>query len=233
MDRRTLSKVIYQVAIVLVIGIGSIWVTSFAASLITKEKSNEEIVQDVVKEVILKRPGCLNTYEAFTELKDVGRFITLTRDFPSFGVQGGGFVHSSSGVVRIKGAASQIACGYLYVRAHTGNGALKLWEDPYIKLGDFGGHLVREEALVDRELDGGGTELLFKLGKISYRGDGENTDLVRADWVALLNVTNSINFLTALNTSDQRGVLDEVSIVYKCWSPDTGKETTDCQLSVE
>lgn len=217
-----------QVATILIIGLVSIW----AVSLFTRDKSKEDIIKEIVKEVIIKRPICPDTFESFAYLKNSGQVVTLVRHLNSYGIQGDGFVNSKSGILKISGSGSQVACGYIYIQTHVGDRPIQSWENPYIKLGEFGGHIIRETAIIDREKDAK-TESLFNLGKMVYvKGDGI-TEKSSVDWAALFNVANRIGFIVALNTSDNRGVIDEVSIVYKCWNPETGNETADCKLTAE
>jgi len=103
---------------------------------------------------------------------------------------------------------------------------------PYIKSSQFGGHIITDNAILNREVEKK-TEFLFNLSKINYRVENNSLEVRKADWVALLNVSDRVELEIALNTADKTGVLDEVSIAYQCWSPETGQPTTDCQLTVE
>ena len=71
---------------------------------------------------------------------------------------------------------------------------------------------------------------LYVGSELKYNNTSE---IEKADWAALFNVTNKIKFEIALNTTDPRGTLDEVSIAYQCWSPETGQITHDCRMEVE
>ncbi len=222
-------KATLQVLIILAIGFGFVWLTS----LFNKQKPSEEIAKEVVKEVILKRPSCPNTSESFTQLKDLGQIVVLAKNLNSYG-KDGVFVNEKFTVVKSIGSGSQIACGYLYVKAHAGKRPLQeKWEHPYIKSGEFGGHLVIDQAILNKE-ESGATEFLFNLSNINYKeGATVGQEIRKADWAALLNVSDRTQFEIALNTSDETGVIDEVLIAYQCWNPETGQTTHDCQLTVE
>ena len=182
----------------------------------------------VVKMAILNRPIYPDTSDAFANFPKV----VLANNLNSYG-SGGQFVNKKIVVVKSSGSGSQVACGYLYVVAHTNNRPLQLeWEHPYIKPSQFGGHIVTNDAILKRETNGK-TELLFNLSKISYRILNSDTEIRKADWASLLNVSDRVEFEIALNTVDNRGTLDEVSIAYQCWSPETGQLTTDCELTTE
>lgn len=64
------------------------------------------------------------------------------------------------------------------------------------------------------------------------RADRNNDTLLSADWAALLNVSETVKFEIALNTNNQFGFIDELSIAYKCWNPATGEENTGCKLDI-
>ena len=194
----------------------------------SETETRQEIIKEVVREVILKRPTCPDTSESFAGLPKV----ILASNLNSYGDKGL-FVNKKVLVVKSIGSGSQVACGYLYVKAHAGNRPLQLkWEHPYIKSSQFGGHIITDNAILNREVEKK-TEFLFNLSKINYRVENNSLEVRKADWVALLNVSDRVELEIALNTADKTGVLDEVSIAYQCWSPETGQPTTDCQLTVE
>lgn len=217
-----------QVLIILAIGVGFVW---FSSSF-NKEKPQEEIVREIIKEVVKHRPTCPNTSDYFSELrKNPEQIVILAKDLSSYGV-GGRFVNIKRTIVRSTGFGSQIACGYLFVKAQAAGRPLQQeWEHPYVKPGQFGGHFVLDNAIVNSERDGA-TELLFNLSNIVYTEE-LSSEVRKADWVALLNVSDRTDFDIALSTTDPGGVINEVSIVYQCWSPETGQITQDCRLIAE
>lgn len=208
----------------------------FIADQFTFNKESDvrqEIVKEIVKEVILKKPSCPDTTDSFNTLKDSGQVVVLAKNLNTYG-ENGAFVNPKVTVVKSTGSGSQIACGYLLVKAHGSNGRpLQVqWEHPYVKPGQFGGHLETENSIIPKK-DGKANEFLFNLSTINYKLANSDTEVRKADWAALLNVSDKIQFEIALNTIDKAGVLEEVSIIYQCWSPETGQITHDCRLSVE
>lgn len=215
-----------QLLLIFGLGVAAIWITS----LFNRGTSNEKIIKEVVKEIVLKKPSCPDTTDAFNALRDSGQIVVLAKNVNSYG-ENGFFVNLKTTVIKSTGSGSQIACGYLFVKAHGSNSRpLQVqWENPYVKPGQFGGHLQTENSIIPQD-DGKVSEFLFNLSKINYRLEGE---IRQADWAALLNVSNKIEFEIALNTTDKDGTIDEVSIAYQCWSPETGQITNDCRFSVE
>ncbi len=204
-----------------------------AAAFLTGEKSREEIVREIIKEVSLKRPTCPDTSDAYLNLKNSTTSLSLiTASFKSYGAPDGSFVGKKEVVVKVGGANSQIACGYLYIKANVGNRPLREDENIYIKSGQFGGHIVENTAIINQKVENK-SELLFNLNNIFYRENRNASEIIKADYAALFNVSNIIKFEIALNTTNPLGKIDEVNIAYKCWNPETGQETQDCQLSIE
>lgn len=202
------------------------------ASLVVGNKSNEEVVKNVAKEIILKKPSCPDTKDTFNSLKSTGQIVTLVKDVKSHG-ENQAFVNNKFTIVKSFGSGSQIACGYLYVRAQAGKRPLSLdWEHPYIRPGQFGGHIITSGSIIPSE-KGTANEFLFNLSKIEYWISQQDRQPRKADWAALLNVTDEVEFELGLNTENKEGVLEEVSIVYQCWSPETGQITHDCKLEVK
>ncbi|MGC9599616.1 MAG: hypothetical protein ABSE18_04495 [Minisyncoccia bacterium] len=186
-------------------------------------------VADQVKQIILKRPTCAGTSAEFEQLKEQGGYIPLLQSSTGmYGIAGGDFVNEKQVTVNRTGSGSEVACGYLYINAGVGKRALDN-EDVYIVPGGFGGHLQSSAAIINQIVNSS-TEMIFSLDNIQYRS---NKNMYTANWAALLNVSNEINFEIALNTTDPRGFINEVGIAYKCWNPQTGDVTTDCRLSAQ
>ncbi len=222
-------KALLQVAVILTVGIGSIWLASL---LIEKEEKPEEIAQEIIKQVILKRPNCPDVSTSFMELKDKGQIVTLTKDLNSYGADGF-FINKKFTIVKSTGSGSQVACGYLYIKAHAKDRPLqRQWENPFIRPGQFGGHIVYENAISDKDFEKK-SEFLFNLSNIAYKETLDSPETRKADWASLLNVTDKILFEIALNTTDSSGTIDEVSIAYQCWNPETGQTTSDCRLMLQ
>lgn len=216
-----------QVIIILSIGIAFVWITAH----FTNQKPQEEIVKNAVKEIILKKPACPNTSDYFEELKNSGQIVILAKDFSSYGVNGR-FTNIKTTIVKSSGSGSQIACGYLFIKASVSGRPLQQeWEHPYVRPGEFGGHLILDQIAVNKD-ESDGTELIFNLSNINYK-EKLSSEVRWADWAALLNVSDKTTFNIALSTLDKGGVLEEVSIVYQCWNPETGQITHDCHLSAQ
>jgi hypothetical protein len=227
---KVIKSTIGQIFLILAIGIFSIWF----ASLFVKGEKSEDIAKEVVEQIFIKKPSCPSTSSGFSAIRETGQIVSLAENINSYGSAEGNFVNPKITVVNSSGSGSEVSCGYLYVKAHGKNGRpLQLeWEHPYVKPGQFGGHLITNESIlpsINKEAE----EFLFNLSSISYKETNAQSDLRKADWAALLNVSDRIVFEIALNTTDTEGVLEDVSIVYQCWSPETGQITKDCKLTTE
>ena len=153
--------------------------------------------------------------------------------------ENGEFINSHIVVTKSETATSKVACGYLFVQAGTANGALQsTWEDVDIapsSFGDpngFGGHLDKNSAISVNDSDLN-SQYLFALNKIQYWPRANRKDERTADWAALLNVSETVPFKIALNTEAKSGFIDNVSIAYKCWDPQTGVENDGCRLNIQ
>ena len=221
-----------QLLFIFGLGVGAIWVTSLFNKEIPREEIVKEVVREVVKEIIVRRPSCPDTTEVFNALKDSGQIVTLAQNWNTYG-ENGAFVNPKVTIVKSTGSGSQIACGFLYVKAHGANKRpLQIqWEHPYINPGQFGGHIEVKNSIIP--VNEKASEFLFNLSKISYKQTNADKEVREADWAALFNVSDRIQFEIALNTIDKAGTLDEVSVAYQCWSPENGQITHDCKLSVE
>jgi len=149
--------------------------------------------------------------------------------------ENGGFVNSEIIITKNETQKSKVACGYILIRAGTlTNGSLQSWENVYINPSGFGGH-INSENHIGRGDSREFSEYLFPLNKIRYwktRTERAKNNLSTADWGVLLNVSDTVEFNIALNTEDKTGFVDELSIAYKCWNPNTGEENNDCSLQV-
>jgi hypothetical protein len=221
-------KAILQFLFILAIAAFGIWVLNM---VIPKNQSTEVAnqVANQVKQIILTRPTCVGTSAEFQQLKAQGSYVPLIQS--STGMYGaeGVFVNDKQVTVSRTGSASEIACGYLYINAGVAKRPLNNYENIYIVPEGFGGHL-ESSAAVSNQAVNSSTEMIFSLDNIQYI---YNKAAYIANWAALLNVSNKINFEIALNTTDPRGYINEVGIAYKCWNPQTGEVTTDCKLSVQ
>ena len=132
-------------------------------------------------------------------------------------------------------STSQIACGYLFYRIDNGGKPIsEQYENLFMapqNSSQFGGHIVPQSynSITDSSINGK-TEILMPLDNISYDGTGRQ-NFQNVNWVALLNVSNEVDFTIALNTLNPAGHIDSIEFAYKCWNPMTGKETQDCNLN--
>ena len=144
----------------------------------------------------------------------------------------GKFVNSTIIITKGDTTDSKVACGYLYVKVGTNDGALKSWEHVYIDPNEFGGH-INSEGQIGPGDGRNASEYLFSLDQIKYWKDliaiGQKR-ISNADWAALLNVSKQVSFDVGLSTEDTTGFVEEISIAYKCWNPKTGEENTGCKL---
>ncbi|MFA6533168.1 MAG: hypothetical protein WCT22_04195 [Patescibacteria group bacterium] len=225
-------KSILQFAGILLVGAVIIILTTLVVNLVKEPAVVEKIVE---KPVVLRAPECPENFEAYKKLMEGGHFVRLVDNQKSY-ASGGKFVGSRQIDVK-KSGPGQIACGYLYVRAKIDGKSLdKKYDSVYINPQNFGGHILRSKTISISDPIPNTTETLLPLNSVSYlpnipyNPDAQNYRL--ADWVKLLNVSDKINFQIGLSTQDHRGVIEDVSLVYKCWNPETGAENTDCQLSL-
>jgi hypothetical protein len=145
---------------------------------------------------------------------------------------GGDFINTQVVITKSETATSKIRCGYLFVSAGTNKGALvPAWEDVVIYLDIYGGHLIPDNAIW---VNNGAlsSQYLYSLDKIQYWDTHFRNNIISTDWASLLNVSNTIKFTIKLNTENQTGFIDNVSIAYKCWNPITGDENKDCKMKV-
>lgn len=178
--------------------------------------------------------ACSEDFTSYSTLVDTGKKVSLIQGKKSMFAEDGKFVNSEIVITKNETDKSKVACGYLFVKAGTDSGALRTWENLYINPNDFGGHISPKNQFGPG--DGNNySAYLFSLNKISYwknLSDHARGVVSDADWAALLNVSKTVSFIVALNTEDKSGFIEEMSIAYKCWDPTTGKENSDCSLSV-
>lgn len=188
-----------------------------------------------VAPIIKKITTCEGTFEEYTKLLEKGQSIVLTKNQWSHVLTGSGFVGDKKVIARRGG---EVACGYLFVRAHKGNSPLsEKWDSIYINPQGLGGHLLRTRSIKLNSESSTSTQVLFSLSSVPYLPNvpynPEAQNFETTNWVKLINSASKIEFWVALSTLNQGAVIDEATIVYRCWNPDTLEETTDCQLSID
>lgn len=214
----------------LMMGFGILVVFGVSMALGNFRKSPED-KKDNNRQIV----SCPSDFISYQELsKDPQNIVSLINERTPMYAENGQF-HSKIVVTKIETEKSKVACGYLFVKAGTTTyGPIQKWENLYINPNGFGGHInpINNIGLGDSE---NFSEYLFPLSKMSYwptRDKRTSNDLLSADWGVLLNVSPSIGFEIGLNTNDKTGFIDEFSIAYKCWNPETGEENHDCKIEV-
>lgn len=212
-----------------------IFILGFIIILVVAKTTNKIIgtdQQETPVRPIVECPADFKSYEKAKERKNV---VVLEKS-SSYGVDGSFSGHDYRVSLKRTGLKSQIACGYLFYRTSVGERALdqeheNLYMAP-VKDSQFGGHVIpdEKETIRNQEINNK-TEILLPLDSITYDGTSRKNIYV-ADWGALLNVSDRIDFNIALNSIDPAGKIDAVEIAYKCWNPKTGEETDDCNLEV-
>ena len=201
----------------------------------TKEPEVREVVEKVIeeKEIVLRAPKCERSFAEYEKLVQDGQSLVVLADTKSYAVSGD--LLSKRKIVRRNG---ELACGYLYARASKGNKPLdEVYDSIYISPQELGGHLIRPRGItIDKKQDNK-TEILLPLSSIPYlpsvpyNPQAQNFEI--ADWVKLFNAAQKIKVDIGLSTLSTAGFIEEVRIAYRCWNPDTGKETHECSLGVE
>lgn len=220
------------VGLIVVTAIGAIFVVgvSYAIKSIILEPNTEE----TIKTVVLKAPECKGGFEEYKNLADKGQIIKLTENQRTFALNGQ--LTGEKRVIARRGG--EIACGYIYMEAQKGSNKLDpKYDSIYVNPQSLGGHIIRSRSLEIPNKNDNISAVLLNLKsvpflpKIPYNPNAQNFEV--ADWVKLLNASSKTEFIIGLSTTDQQGFINEVSIAYKCWNPETGEETQDCQLGIE
>lgn len=226
----------FLTVVVLIVGGASV-----ASRIVTTNKGDiqkiaEEKVKEIIKEkrIVVQQPACENTVDEFQSLKQKGQSLQLTTGQLTHG-ENGRFVGLKSVTVSITGK-DEISCGYIYVKASKGGKSLEdKYDSVYIDPQDFGGHLLRTKGILNTNAQNF-TEFLLPLSAVSflpnlpYDPNAQNFRI--ANWATMLNVNSHVYFDIALSTVSKGGLIEDVTIAYKCWDPQTGDESNDCQLSI-
>lgn len=196
----------------------------------------ETVVREVIKKenVLITQPTCEKSPEGLDVLGERGQTLQIVNNLPSHG-EAGKFVGSLISTVAISGK-DDIACGYLYIRASKAGQPLEdRYESLYLNPQGFGGHILLGRG-ISATSTGKYTEAIIPLESVSYLPSlpytPEAKDYRIADWSRLLNVNSHVDFAVGLSTTNPAGLVEEVSIAYKCWNPSTGEETNGCLLSL-
>lgn len=179
---------------------------------------------------------CPNDTQSFQATK-ANKDVLLLENKSSYATNGSFDGHDYNVVLKRTGLKSEIACGYLFYTVSVGSrpvqqGYENLYMTPSYST-QFGGQILptNTNAISISEVNNQ-TQVLLPLDSIPYDGTSR-VNIKQADWASLLNVTDQMSFNIALNTTSQYGHIDSVEIAYKCWNPQSGQETNDCNLAVE
>jgi hypothetical protein len=216
-------KSFFQALVILGLGLGAVIGTAFLSNTF-----KEPAVVNLPETIIITPPDCKSSVVEYKELSKKQSLVLLKNQI-SYATNSE-FVKSYDVSVERSGTG-EIACGYLYVKTKTNQGMLHEWENVYIQPQQLGGHLLRSKSIVEN-LSEKSTESLFALDSITYRPSVGSKKALIANWAKLLNVANIIKFDIALNTTNPTGTIEEIKIAYKCWNPNTGRETQDCNLNI-
>jgi|GEM_PF-1711087 len=224
--KNLLTATLYVVA-GLIFVVGGAWISN---KVTHNDTGTVNLVSNQIRPVVSCHPDRLS-YTAISQNEN--QVVKLIAKRKEMSAANGQFVNSQIIITKNETKDSKVACGYLFVRAGTKRyGALQSWENVYINPNQFGGHILSKSAVSVN--DGNAySEYLFSLDKIQYWRSRKEQAILNADWASLLNVSPEVSFEIALNTNDNSGFIDELSIAYKCWDPTTGEENAGCKLSVK
>lgn len=231
-DKASLKDLIAGIVLFAVIGALFILVVTYGVRVLLIKPNEQEVV-----EVLVKQPQCERTVEEYRTLVSNGQSITLLSNAISYAGQGERFVKSYD-INLIRSGEGEVACGYLYAKVSKANQSIdEKFDSIYVNPQGLGGHLLRSRSIQIDDPADNFTEVLFPLASIPYlpnipyRPEAQNFEI--ANWSKLLNVSQKTAFEVGLSTLSPSGVINELTIAYKCWNPETGEETMGCQLSVE
>jgi len=179
---------------------------------------------------IVECPPTIEDYQ--NTVSGLGKVAPLLSSPTSSYGENGQFKRKAVIITKIETEKSKIACGYFSIRVHTGKGGLLYYENVYINPNQFGGHVSSKNQFGP----GDGQDYsnyIFSLNNIEYWPTRNNRTIRKADWASLLNVSSEVTFEIGLNTTDPTGIIDEATIVYKCWDPKTGEENKNCKIEVK
>lgn len=213
---------------------GSLFLASYLVNKFDATRPTPNEVGPKVEYVVVHRPSCeWKSKDSFAEMP---WSLTFAEGQKTYGIPKGPFVNLKSYEIKTEGK-DEFNCGYVRVTMSKGGKPTNpLLETPFIAPQEFGGHLALQQALYIEKTDTA-TIAYFPLRSVPYfEGqpfDPRSKDYNLADWANLLNVNSRVTFQVALNTSDPQGKIESITIAYKCWNPDTGKDGSDCALGIE
>ncbi|MBU2634249.1 MAG: hypothetical protein KJ674_03305 [Nanoarchaeota archaeon] len=234
------TELLKRVAITAIVGAFFVYGAVAISNALNKNLDREQIkrvVEKIIeeKEIIIYKPECKQSFNGYQELLNKGQYLKIVANRYSY-AQNGIFINSIDSIISRTGSG-EIGCGYLYIKVSKNNKPINNeWDSVYIDPHDFGGHILRDKSILHENKENY-TEALLSLDSISYlpglpyNSNAQNFRI--ADWVKLLNVNNHFKFDIGLSVENKGGLINEIIIAYKCWNPETGEETQNCQLSLE
>lgn len=237
-NQRRIKDVLTQFIVFIVIVSVFVFGSTFLARSLTapNQEEVEKIVKNVIQEKYLPlRPTCAGTLDEFQDLRDSGKVLRIANNNPSY-AENGNLIGGTKPTVMISGQ-DEIGCGYLYIRVSKSHKPFDPnFDSVYINPQGFGGHILRNKGIMLND-QGEYTEALIPLDAVAYLPnvpyDPNAQNFHIANWVNLLNVNSHVDFDLALSTLDKGGLIEDVSIAYKCWNNETGTEANNCQLSLQ
>ena len=221
------------VGILLTIFIIGVTILAVASIIVRKLDSKYKKSDEV--HIITKVPECTDSFTEYQALINKKQSIQLIKNVRMYASDGK--LVNGRKITLERSGAGEIACGYLYVKARkNGHQLEEQFESFYINPNKFGGHLIRRNEINIPQPEENTTEILLPLDAVAFTGSPYKPDPQKyqiSDWVKLLNVSNQVVFSIGLSANDSRAKVDEIRIAYKCWNPDTGKETNKCNLSIK
>lgn len=223
----------FKALIFVAVAIGGIIVSTLIANHFREPVPVEIVPNSGTSAQVVLCPKDSSGYEALPKDQIVKLINKKTRAYAA----NGRFVKPIIILAKRGGLGSEVACGYLYIKTGTESvGPLRDWENIYInpnplESNPYGGHIVKDKSISSKDGDLF-TEILFSLDNISYRTNKDSKEVKSANWAALMNVSDIIEFYISLNTEDRSGFIEEISIGYRCFNPETGRETHDCRFEV-
>lgn len=206
----------------------TVWFSSWIAKPNVVIEEELKPIQNIQK---YEAVACPRDFKIYNE--EPRQTVDLIAEPTSMYASNGVFIQPKVVITKGETENSNIACGYLYVKAHTSDGPLQTWQNLYINPDNFGGHIDKSNQFGLGDSNDF-SEYLFSLDEIRYWKTRKSRGVIlEADWAALLNVSDTVAFTIAMNAQDTGAVIDKMSISYKCWDPQTGQENTNCKLKVE
>lgn len=217
-------KIFLKVPLIFVLALGFVVLAAWLSGKVRNDENPDSTTR-------MPSVSCPKTLAGFESLPGEQVIDLIPNEIPSYAANGQ-FVNPTIVVAKRGGVKSEVACGYIRIKAGTKTaGALRSWENIYINPYPYGGHLVVDGAILNVSGDTY-TDLLLPLEHVSYRENRNAKEIQSANWAALLNVSDKVEFSISLNSEDRSGFIGPIQAGYRCINIETGEETHDCSLEV-